>query len=241
MKYAELYNRQYAEGDIIGAKVPFAPLRRLLSPFNVDLTVEQLATRLLPPGGTFLDAGCGEGVLCFLVQEQYEKVIGIDVASVRLARAREKASEAVNSNRFLFLEADLDQPLPVEGNSIDVLCSLNVIEHVFDVYALVADFHRVLRPGGFALFQTPNIGYVKHRVRLLLGRLPVTSSPNNWPEIGWDGGHLHYFTMDSFCSLLSGGRFEIVRRTGTGLMGKWRNWYPSLLTGDLVVLARKLP
>ena len=241
MKYAELYNRQYAHGDLIGARVPNASLRRLLSPFNVDLTVEQLATRLLPPGGVFLDAGCGESALCFPLQEFYDKVIGVDVAPVRLARAREKASAATNSSKFSFHESDLDQPLPVADRSVDVLCSLNVIEHVFDVYSLVSDFYRVLKPGALALFQTPNIGYVKHRVQLLFGKLPVTSSPNSWPEIGWDGGHLHYFTMDSFCGLLCHAGFEIMRRTGTGLVGSWRNWYPSLLTGDLVVLARKRP
>jgi len=239
MNYAELYNRQYAHGGIVGAKVPFARLRRLLAPLNVDLTVEQLATRLLPPGGVFVDAGCGEGALCFLVHESYDRVIGVDVAPVRLARAREKASTARDSSKFSFREADLDRPLPIEDNSVDVLCSLNVIEHVFDLYSLVADFYRVLKPGAFALFQVPNIGYLKHRVRLLFGNLPVTSSPYNWPEIGWDGGHLHYFTMNTFCGLLKHGGFEIVRRTGTGLMGRWRNWHPSLLTGDLVVLVRK--
>jgi SAM-dependent methyltransferase len=239
MNYAELYNRQYAHGSMAGAKVPFARLRRLLAPFHVDLTVEQLAARLLPPGGVFLDAGCGEGALCFFLQEPYDKVIGVDVAPVRLARAREKARAARNSSKFSFLEADLDHPLPVVDSSVDALCSLNVIEHVFDVYSLVADFHRVLKPGAFALFQVPNIGYFKHRVRLLFGNLPVTSSPHNWPEIGWDGGHLHYFTMNAFCGLLNHAGLEIVRRTGTGLMGKWRNWHPGLLTGDLVVLARK--
>jgi SAM-dependent methyltransferase len=239
MNYAELYNRQYAHGSMAGAKVPFARLRRLLAPFQVDLTVEQLASRLLPAGGIFLDAGCGEGALCFVLQESYERVIGLDVAPVRLARAREKARAAANASKFSFVEADLDRPLPVADSSVDVLCCLNVIEHVFDVHSLVADFHRILKPGAFALFQVPNIGYFKHRVRLLFGNLPVTSSPHNWPEIGWDGGHLHYFTMNAFCGLLHHAGLEIVRRTGTGLLGSCRNWRPALLTGDLVVLARK--
>jgi ubiquinone/menaquinone biosynthesis C-methylase UbiE len=42
----------------------------------------------------FLDTSCGEGALRILVQERYEKVIGVDVAQVRLGRAREKAGEA---------------------------------------------------------------------------------------------------------------------------------------------------
>ena len=240
MRYAELYNRQYASGEILGAKVPSPRLRRLVKPLDVDLTVEQLAMEFLPPAQVFLDAGCGEGALCFMLAPRYERLIGVDVAEVRVARAAERATrESSDPDKFSFRVANLDFSLPVPNGSVDALCSLNVIEHVFDIYALVADFHRVLKSGGVALFQVPNIGYVKHRVRLLMGKLPVTSSPHNWVEIGWDGGHLHYFTMSSFCELLSHAGFKILRRTGTGLFGRWRNWRPSLLTGDLVVLAKK--
>jgi len=240
MNYAELYNRQYATGKIVGAEVPHSGLRKLVAPFNLDLTVEQLAAELLPPSRVFLDAGCGEGALCFMLAPRYERLIGVDVAEVRVARAEERAArEYSERDKFLFRVANLDRPLPIPDTSIDVLCSLNVIEHVFDVYSLLSDFHRVLKPGGLALFQVPNIGYLRHRARLLLGKLPITSSPHNWSEIGWDGGHLHYFTMSSFCELLSHTGFTILRQTGTGLFGRWRNWRPSLLTGDLVVLVQR--
>jgi SAM-dependent methyltransferase len=241
VKYAELYNRQYAETELMGASPAFAGLRRVLAPFDVDLTVEQLALRLLPRGGVFVDAGSGDGKLCFLLESRYQQVIGLDVATTRLNRAQQRVNSefAVIADKFSFLEADLDQRLPLLDSSVDVLCSLNVIEHVFDIYSITREFHRVLKPGGHCLFQVPNIGYLKHRLRLLVGKLPVTSSPNNWPEIGWDGGHLHYFTMGTFCELLVHAGFSVVHRTGTGLLGNFRNWWPSLLTGDLVVLARK--
>jgi SAM-dependent methyltransferase len=203
--------------------------------------VEQLALRFLPRGYVFVDAGSGDGKLCFLVEARYDQVVGLEVSTTRLNRAQERVQSefAGSANKFKFLEADLDEPLPLPDGSVDVLSSLNVMEHVFDIYSLAAECYRVLKPGGHCMFQVPNIGYLKHRLRLLAGKLPVTSSPHNWHEIGWDGGHLHYFTMQAFCGLLGHVGFSIVRRSGTGLLGDLRNWWPSLLTGDLVVLARK--
>lgn len=80
---------------------------------------------------------------------------------------------------------------------------------------------------------------MKHRFSLLFGRLPVTSSPYNWKEIGWDGGHLHYFTKKTFCKLLEDCGFKILTVSGAGLFAKCRNFYPSLLTGGVCVKAQK--
>jgi hypothetical protein len=73
----------------------------------------------------------------------------------------------------------------------------------------------------------------------LFGKLPVTSSPYNWKEIGWDGGHLHYFTKKTFCRLLEECGFKVLKISGSGLFARFRNFYPSLLTGDICVKAKK--
>jgi ubiquinone/menaquinone biosynthesis C-methylase UbiE len=71
----------------------------------------------------------------------------------------------------------------------DAVTCIAVIEHVFDPYFVVGEVHRVLKDGGIFVAEVPNIAYIKQRVKLLLGKLPVTSSPYHWKEIGWDGGH----------------------------------------------------
>ena len=40
--------------------------------------------------------------------------------------------------------------------------------------------------------EVPNIAYLRYRTELLFGKLPVTSTPYNWKDVGWDGGHPHY-------------------------------------------------
>ena len=113
------------------------------------------------------------------------------------------------------------------------------MEHVYDIFSLVKEMYRILKPGGYFIAGVPNIAYLKHRLSLLLGKLPVTSSPYNWEEIGWDGGHIHYFTIEKFCWLFESQGFRLERKRGSGFLAKFRNWYPSLLCGDIVIKARK--
>lgn len=45
--------------------------------------------------------------------------------------------------------------------------------------------------------------------------------------------------MKKFCWLFEQQGFKIEQITGSGFLAKFRNWWPSLLTGDLFIKARK--
>lgn len=52
---------------------------------------------------------------------------------------------------------DLDQfPWPVESNSFDEARLIHVIEHVGDVIATMEELHRILKPGGRIILETPH-------------------------------------------------------------------------------------
>ena len=74
---------------------------------------------------------------------------------------------------------------------------------------------------------------------MLFGYLPTTSSPYNWEEIGYEGGHIHYFTMKKLCEVFESTGFKIIEKTGGGFLAPHRNWWPSLLTGDIIIKALK--
>lgn len=78
----------------------------------------------------------------------------------------------------------------------------------------------MLKLGGCIIAQVPNIGYLKYRIQFLLGKLTATNSPYKWEEIGWDGGHIHYFTMKKFCWLFEQKGFKIEKKIGSGFFGK---------------------
>jgi SAM-dependent methyltransferase len=68
-------------------------------------------------------------------------------------------------DRIEYLSVDLASPvammradvtdLPLEDESFDVVLCIHVLEHVPDDRAALAEMHRVLRPGGEAVFQVP--------------------------------------------------------------------------------------
>jgi len=235
MKAKELYEKQYGERKLVASN-SFPVLRRILKRY--DLNREDLALSLLEKGEKLLDVGCGNGSLVFKAKDKFSEIYGIDISSSRIDEAKKIALEK-NINHINFSVCNIDEKINFSDKMFDAVTCIAVIEHVFDPYFVVNEINRVLKDGGIFIAQVPNIAYIKQRVKLLFGNLPVTSSPYNWKEIGWDGGHLHYFTKKTFCGLLEDCGFKILKATGSGLLAWFRNFYPSLLTGDICVKAKK--
>jgi SAM-dependent methyltransferase len=157
----------------------------------------------------------------------FTELHGVDLIASSVDAARAKGVEAQ--------VVDLDRErLPYADGEFDAVTMLAVLEHVFDPYGIIEDVHRVLRPGGVLVIDVPNVGSFSNRLRILFGRLPVTST-----DPGWDGGHLHYFTRHAFDRFLASAGFDVLHRTTTGGRSQLREWWISLLAGDLVYLCRR--
>ena len=237
MNEQELYEKQYGQKKLVNT-ISFPFLRKIFK--NLDLNREELTLSLLEKGDKLLDVGCGSGSLAFKAKHKFNEVYGIDISPSRVEQAGQAAAEKYPDNDSLhFSLCNINNKLDFPDCMFDTVTAIAVIEHIFDPYFIVGQIHRVLKEDGIFIANVPNIAYIKHRIRLLFGHLPVTSSAHNWKEIGWDGGHLHYFTKKTFCGLLEEFGFVILKVSGCGLFAKFRNFYPSLLTGDICVKARK--
>jgi arsenite methyltransferase len=103
----------------------------------------------ITPGETVVDLGSGSGTDSFLAARQTGesgRVVGIDMTSAQLAKARRLASEHGIAN-VEFVEAHIEQ-LPLPNASADLVISNGVINLAPDKTAVFAEATRVLRPGG---------------------------------------------------------------------------------------------
>jgi 2-polyprenyl-3-methyl-5-hydroxy-6-metoxy-1,4-benzoquinol methylase len=175
----------------------------------------------------------------------------VDISPTRLEYCRQMAAAASLSmvNRMRFLELNLDiQFDQLEHASYDSVIAIDLLEHVFDPFSFVRHCHEILRPGGALFLRVPNLAYFKRRLAILTGRLPVTSSwfetpgsYQSWKDRhGWDGGHLHFFTIDALAWLLDGEGFQVISWNDVGAKGeRIRRSWPGMLFGNLAVVARK--
>ncbi|MBF8187147.1 class I SAM-dependent methyltransferase [Nonomuraea sp. K274] len=110
------------------------------SAFDFD---EPIVTEIVDalPVGVALDAACGTGRLAAALAERGHRILGVDSSPDMLARAGKRVPDGE------FRLGDLNR-LPVPDDAVDlVVCSL-ALAHVPSLEPVLAEFARVLRPGG---------------------------------------------------------------------------------------------
>jgi 2-polyprenyl-3-methyl-5-hydroxy-6-metoxy-1,4-benzoquinol methylase len=132
---------------------PGALLYALLGPHRWATDVR---LRHLPGPGRgrrLLDVGCGDGGFLRLAQACGWQVEGVDPDPQAVAEGRRQGLPLREGG----LEAFAGQ-----AACFDHITLSHVIEHVHDPLALLADCHRLLRPGGRLWIATPNIDSAGH-------------------------------------------------------------------------------
>jgi SAM-dependent methyltransferase len=100
-------------------------------------------------GAVVLDLGCGAGTDLLIAAQMTGpggRVIGVDMTSAMLDRARASAEEMGLAN--VELHESLIESLTVEDASVDVVISNGVIDLVPDKEVVFDEIDRVLKPGG---------------------------------------------------------------------------------------------
>jgi ubiquinone/menaquinone biosynthesis C-methylase UbiE len=99
-----------------------------------------------------VDGGCGSGKFsAALARFGAKKVIGIDIGENGLEFARAQAKKVDYGDRLHFRYGSL-LDLPLEDASIDIVWTNGVVHHTLDYQKCVAEFNRVLKPGGDLFF-----------------------------------------------------------------------------------------
>jgi ubiquinone/menaquinone biosynthesis C-methylase UbiE len=108
-----------------------------------------VALASLKEGEVVLDLGAGAGFDCFLAAHKVGKkgkVIGVDMTSEMIDKARENARRGGYAN-VEFRLGEIEN-LPAADNSVDAVISNCVINLAPDKKKVFSEAHRVLKPGG---------------------------------------------------------------------------------------------
>ncbi len=104
----------------------------------------------LKEGDVVVDLGSGAGIDVFIaanIVKNEGRVIGIDITDAMLEKARRNAKIHGYQN-VEFRKGDIEEKIPVEDNSVDVVISNCVINLTEDKVNTFKEIHRILKPNG---------------------------------------------------------------------------------------------
>ena len=102
-------------------------------------------------GKAALDVGCGAGLLCEPLARMGAAVTGVDAAHQNIAAATAHAAQS-----GLMVDYRAGELSAQNLGTFDLVTSMEVIEHVTDPAAFVAELVAHLKPGGLLIMSTPN-------------------------------------------------------------------------------------
>lgn len=112
--------------------------------------MEAMASLGALSGARLLDVGCATGEYTDAMAPEFDQVDAIDIELDRLAVYAEDHPDNVS------LHTQSVTSLEFADDSFDVVTMIEVLEHLPDVAAALAEIRRVLRPDGRLLLTTPN-------------------------------------------------------------------------------------
>jgi SAM-dependent methyltransferase len=163
---------------------------------------------LISPGCTVVEVGVGP-MTALAKQLKGAKVIALDHIDDQADLCRKFNIEL----RLFDMQTD---PLPLDDESVDIMLLLEVIEHlcVYPKYVL-DEIYRKLKPGGHLVVSTVNFLRISNRVRVLLGRHPLSHF-----EPSEDGhNHVHEFAPKDLANYMKKSGFQIEKIYRYGFIG----------------------
>jgi len=106
-----------------------------------------IGERFRPYQSTILDLGCGVGRITEFMSFDFKEVIGIDISGVMIRKAKKRLKKFTSVK---FIETD-GESIPLPDNSIDLVFSYLVFQHIKDREMVEKNFeevYRALKPKG---------------------------------------------------------------------------------------------
>ena len=178
-----------------------------------------------------LDMGCGNGEFSEIVRDKFDaQITCLDYSETHLKRANELGFEVVKCD--FDRSEDIENVCAHYAGKFDVIVSLEVIEHIFDIDAYLTTAHNLLKSDGILIISTPNMDFWAYRIySMFRGNVPVG-----------EGHHIRFFDsqrlkqaliLDGFegiSSYCSGNTDYCFERTITERPYSMRNAFVSVIS-----------
>jgi SAM-dependent methyltransferase len=148
---------------------------RPISHQSTNDKVFALVRPYLRAGVRVADVGAGEGYFSKMIGDRVQAELG--QAPVTILAACDLFPEFFRYAGVACDPINTDGSLPYPDASFDVVCSLEVIEHIKDQFAFTRELARTVKPGGVAIVSTPNVLNLNSRVRYLHSGFTVLFDP----------------------------------------------------------------
>jgi SAM-dependent methyltransferase len=111
-----------------------------------ELVIDLIARYVKVPDPVIVDVGCGTGATAIALG-RFGRVVGVDFSPLALeASASRGLGELVRARA---------EAIPLASSSVDAIVATDILEHLDDDLAALAEFRRILKPGGQAVITVP--------------------------------------------------------------------------------------
>ena len=131
------------------------------------------------------------------------------------------------------IKADI-RNLPLENNEFDVIFCNHVLEHIAEDAKALKELYRVMKPGGWGIFQVP----IKYDLARTYEDFSITDPKERQKHFG-QYDHVRWYGMDYFERLKSVG-FEVDINFNSAIFSPEEQAKFALMKGEILPIVRKI-
>ncbi len=223
MRPEERENQRYAAQDYC----PISREEEIMFDLLAQYTKEE---NVLPSQLKILDIGCGSGRISKELIKKGYQVVGLDFAEEAVKKAQ---AQGVNAKRV-----NLDEGIPENSETFDIVWAGDIVEHVFDPIGLLKESARVLKSSGIMLITIPSDVGLVSRIKMLFG---ISHQEQMYMTSGFYKHHT-FFTPRLIRFMLKKAGLHINTFKRILILGRNRydiQFLPSAFFNEMIITARK--
>jgi 2-polyprenyl-3-methyl-5-hydroxy-6-metoxy-1,4-benzoquinol methylase len=161
------------------------------------LGAENLFSSLASSSMTVVELGCGLGGFASIITGSNLdrlRYIGLDGNVPNITYVKTNLGQDV-------ILADFESRLPLPSAGVDVVVTLEVIEHIANAEGYLGEISRILKPNGHLILSTPNVGFFGTRLDYLFKA-----------EVLQEGIHLRFFNKSKLRAITASAGLKYVKQ-----------------------------